>query len=152
MEKSSVPLLTNPQPVMSRLLRWSSKSQTVWSSINEMSSSCWTRSLAWPGLTTLSFPLREGALGRRRFQCLQRPKRFFGAARNIEEGGSLTIIATALIDTGSRMDDVIFEEFKGTGNMEVLLERKLWRKESSRRLISTGLEPEKKSCCCQRTN
>jgi transcription termination factor Rho len=57
--------------------------------------------------------------------ALQRPKRFFGAARNIEEGGSLTIIATALIDTGSRMDDVIFEEFKGTGNMEIHLERKL---------------------------
>ena len=60
--------------------------------------------------------------------ALQRPKRFFGAARNIEEGGSLTIIATALIDTGSRMDDVIFEEFKGTGNMEVHLERKLVEK------------------------
>ena len=57
--------------------------------------------------------------------ALQRPKRFFGAARNIEEGGSLTIIATALIDTGSRMDDVIFEEFKGTGNMEIHLDRKL---------------------------
>ena len=57
--------------------------------------------------------------------ALQRPKRFFGAARNIEEGGSLTIIATALIDTGSRMDDVIYEEFKGTGNMELQLERKL---------------------------
>ncbi len=57
--------------------------------------------------------------------ALQRPKRFFGSARNIENGGSLTIIATALIDTGSRMDDVIFEEFKGTGNMEVHLERKL---------------------------
>lgn len=57
--------------------------------------------------------------------ALQRPKRFFGAARNIEEGGSLTIIATALIDTGSRMDDVIFEEFKGTGNMEINLDRKL---------------------------
>ena len=57
--------------------------------------------------------------------ALQRPKRFFGAARNVEEGGSLTIIATALIDTGSRMDEVIFEEFKGTGNMEVLLERKM---------------------------
>jgi len=57
--------------------------------------------------------------------ALQRPKRFFGAARNIEEGGSLTIIATALIETGSRMDDVIFEEFKGTGNMEVILDRKL---------------------------
>jgi transcription termination factor Rho len=57
--------------------------------------------------------------------ALQRPKRFFGSARNIEEGGSLTIIATALIDTGSRMDDVIFEEFKGTGNCEIILDRKL---------------------------
>ena len=57
--------------------------------------------------------------------ALQRPKRFFGAARNIEEGGSLTIVATALIDTGSRMDDVIFEEFKGTGNQEIHLDRKL---------------------------
>jgi transcription termination factor Rho len=57
--------------------------------------------------------------------ALQRPKRFFGAARNIEEGGSLTIIATALIDTGSRMDEVIFEEFKGTGNAEVVLDRKI---------------------------
>ncbi len=57
--------------------------------------------------------------------ALQRPKRFFGAARNIEEGGSLTIIATALIDTGSRMDEVIFEEFKGTGNSELILDRKL---------------------------
>ncbi len=57
--------------------------------------------------------------------ALQRPKRFFGAARNIEEGGSLTIIATALIETGSRMDDVIFEEFKGTGNSEIVLDRKL---------------------------
>jgi len=60
--------------------------------------------------------------------ALQKPKRFFGAARNIEEGGSLTIIGTALIDTGSRMDDVIFEEFKGTGNMEVHLDRKLVEK------------------------
>jgi transcription termination factor Rho len=60
--------------------------------------------------------------------ALQRPKRFFGSARNVEEGGSLTIIATALIDTGSRMDDVIFEEFKGTGNMEVHLDRKLMEK------------------------
>ncbi len=60
--------------------------------------------------------------------ALQRPKRFFGAARNIEEGGSLTIIATALIDTGSRMDEVIFEEFKGTGNMEIYLDRHLAEK------------------------
>ncbi|HEY4643132.1 MAG TPA: transcription termination factor Rho, partial [Bacteroidota bacterium] len=57
--------------------------------------------------------------------ALHKPKRFFGAARNIEEGGSLTIIATALVETGSRMDEVIFEEFKGTGNMEVVLDRKL---------------------------
>jgi transcription termination factor Rho len=57
--------------------------------------------------------------------ALQKPKRFFGAARNVEEGGSLTIISTALVDTGSRMDEVIFEEFKGTGNSEILLDRKL---------------------------
>jgi transcription termination factor Rho len=57
--------------------------------------------------------------------ALHKPKRFFGSARNIENGGSLTIIATALIDTGSRMDDVIFEEFKGTGNMELVLDRRL---------------------------
>src|SRR5574343_2107191 len=60
--------------------------------------------------------------------ALQKPKRFFGAARNIEEGGSLTIIATALIDTGSRMDEVIFEEFKGTGNTELQLDRTLSNK------------------------
>jgi len=60
--------------------------------------------------------------------ALQRPKRFFGAARNIEEGGSLTILATALIDTGSRMDDVIYEEFKGTGNMEIHLDRRMAEK------------------------
>ena len=59
---------------------------------------------------------------------LHKPKKFFGAARNIENGGSLTILATALIETGSRMDDVIFEEFKGTGNMEVHLDRKLSEK------------------------
>jgi transcription termination factor Rho len=60
--------------------------------------------------------------------ALQKPKRFFGAARNVENGGSLTIISTALIDTGSRMDEVIFEEFKGTGNMELQLDRKLANK------------------------
>jgi transcription termination factor Rho len=60
--------------------------------------------------------------------ALHKPKRFFGAARNIEEGGSLTIIATALVDTGSRMDEVIFEEFKGTGNCEIILDRKLMEK------------------------
>jgi transcription termination factor Rho len=60
--------------------------------------------------------------------ALHKPKRFFGAARNIEEGGSLTILATALTETGSKMDDVIFEEFKGTGNMELQLDRKLSNK------------------------
>jgi transcription termination factor Rho len=60
--------------------------------------------------------------------ALQKPKRFFGAARNVEEGGSLTIIATALIDTGSRMDDVIYEEFKGTGNLEIHLDRRMHEK------------------------
>ena len=59
---------------------------------------------------------------------VERPKRFFGAARNIEEGGSLTILATALVDTGSKMDDVIFEEFKGTGNMELHLDRRIAEK------------------------
>jgi transcription termination factor Rho len=60
--------------------------------------------------------------------ALERPKRFFGAARNLEEGGSLTIIATALVDTGSKMDEVIYEEFKGTGNMELHLDRKIAEK------------------------
>ena len=60
--------------------------------------------------------------------ALQKPKRFFGAARNVEEGGSLTIIGTALVDTGSKMDDVIYEEFKGTGNLEIILERSLSQK------------------------
>ncbi|GAG08612.1 unnamed protein product, partial [marine sediment metagenome] len=60
--------------------------------------------------------------------ALQKPKRFFGAARNIEEGGSLTIIATAMVDTGSRMDEVIFEEFKGTGNMELQLDRNIFQR------------------------
>ena len=58
-------------------------------------------------------------------KALQKPKRFFGAARNIDQGGSLSIIATALVDTGSRMDEVIFEEFKGTGNMELILDRNI---------------------------
>ncbi len=60
--------------------------------------------------------------------ALHMPKKFFGAARNIEEGGSLTILATALVETGSKMDDVVFEEFKGTGNMELVLDRKLQEK------------------------
>ena len=76
---------------------------------------------------TLSGGLDPGAL--------HSPKRFFGSARNIEFGGSLTIIATALVDTGSRMDDVIFEEFKGTGNMEIHLDRKLSEREFSLQLM-----------------
>ena len=76
--------------------------------------------------------------------ALQRPKRFFGAARNIEEGGSLTIIATALIDTGSRMDEVIFEEFKGTGNSEIVLDRKVADKRTypSMDILKSGTRKE----------
>ena len=89
-------------------------------------SSCSTRSPAWPGPTTPRSRTRGKILsGGLDANALQKPKRFFGAARNIEEGGSLTILATALIDTGSRMDEVIFEEFKGTGNMELHLDRRL---------------------------
>ena len=79
--------------------------------------------------------------------ALHKPKRFFGAARNVEEGGSLTIVATALVDTGSRMDEVIFEEFKGTGNSEIHLDRKLMEKREFFHvwiLINQGLE--KKTC------
>ncbi len=78
--------------------------------------------------------------------ALTKPKRFFGAARNIEEGGSLTIIATALVDTGSRMDDVIFEEFKGTGNMELVLDRRLSERRIFRPSISSVPEPARRSC------
>ena len=78
--------------------------------------------------------------------ALQRPKRFFGAARNIEEGGSLTIIATALIDTGSRMDEVIFEEFKGTGNSEIILDRKVADKRIFPAIDICAPAPARKSC------
>ena len=79
--------------------------------------------------------------------ALQRPKRFFGAARNIEEGGSLTIISTALIDTGSRMDEVIFEEFKGTGNSETVLDRKIADKRIYPAIDITNQELEEKNYC-----
>jgi transcription termination factor Rho len=78
--------------------------------------------------------------------ALQRPKRFFGAARNIEEGGSLTIIATALIDTGSRMDEVIFEEFKGTGNSEIILDRKVADKRVFPAIDILAPAPARTSC------
>ena len=84
--------------------------------------------------------------------ALQKPKRFFGAARKIEEAGSLTILATALVDTGSRMDDVIFEEFKGTGNMELHLDRRLVESGSGRPSTSTGPAPAAKSCSWTPTN
>ncbi len=83
--------------------------------------------------------------------ALQKPKRFFGAARNIEGGGSLTIIATALIDTGSRMDEVIFEEFKGTGNMAAILRIAGSRiGESTRRSTSSARLPVRRSCSSRR--
>ena len=77
---------------------------------------------AWNSECPQSGKLLTGGLDA---NALQQPKRFFGSARKVEEGGSLTILATALVDTGSKMDDVIFEEFKGTGNLEILLDRKL---------------------------
>jgi flagellar biosynthesis/type III secretory pathway ATPase len=78
--------------------------------------------------------------------ALYPPKKFFGAARNVEEGGSLTILATALIETNSRMDDAIFEEFKGTGNMELRLDRKLAERRCTRRSTSTPRAPVTRSC------
>ena len=91
-----------------------------------MSSSCSIRSPALPRAYNTVVPSSGKVLtGGVDANALQRPKRFFGAARNIEEGGSLTIVATALVDTGSRMDDVIYEEFKGTGNSEIHMERKI---------------------------
>ena len=77
---------------------------------------------AWNSECTQSGKILSGGLDA---NALQRPKRFFGSARKVEEGGSLSIIATALVETGSKMDDVIFEEFKGTGNLEIVLDRKL---------------------------
>ena len=80
------------------------------------------------GLSTKAGPVRSPLSGGLDPAALHMPKRFFGAARNMREGGSLTILATALVETGSKMDDVIFEEFKGTGNMELVLNRKLAEK------------------------
>ncbi len=82
--------------------------------------------------------------------ALQRPKRFFGAARNIEEGGSLTVISTALIDTGSRMDEVIFEEFKGTGNSEIILDRKLTDKRTFPTMDITRSGTRKEELLCDK--
>ncbi|UMX57891.1 transcription termination factor Rho [Escherichia coli] len=106
------------------------KRRNAWLSTRKTLSSCSTPSLVWRALTTPLFR-RPGKVltgGVVDANALHRPKRFFGAARNVEEGGSLTIIATALIDTGSKMDEVIYEEFKGTGNMELHLSRKIAEK------------------------
>ena len=78
------------------------------------------------------------------------PKRFFGAARNMREKGSLTILATALVDTGSRMDDVVYEEFKGTGNMELVLDRKLSEKRIFPAIDILNPEPEEMICSLQK--
>ena len=82
--------------------------------------------------------------------ALYPPKRFFGAARNIEEGGSLTILATCLVDTGSRMDDLIYEEFKGTGNMELHLDRRMAENASSPPSTFYAAGPAARSCCWAR--
>ena len=79
--------------------------------------------------------------------ALQRPKRFFGAARNVEEGGSLTIIGTALIDTGSRMDEVIYEEFKGTGNCEIHLDRRMAEKRVYPSILINKSARAARNCC-----
>src|SRR3712207_6898487 len=86
------------------------------------------------GVQACALPIFSGGVDS---AALYPPKKFFGAARNIENGGSLTILATALVETGSRMDEVIFEEFKGTGNMELRLDRKLAKDRKSTRLNSS---------------
>jgi len=96
---------------------------------------------AWRALTTPSSRIRKNPIGGVDANALHKPKRFFGAARNWRKGGSLTIIATALVDTGSRMDEVIFEEFKGTGNMEVHLDRHLVDRRISRPSTSNSPAP-----------
>lgn len=97
-----------------------------------------------PGGRAMSGGLAPGAL--------DRPKRFFGAARNIEEGGSLTMIATVLVETGSRMDDIIFEEFKGTGNAEIKLDRRFPKRAFSRPSIWPNPARGTKSCCFRLRN
>ena len=103
-----------------------SSGPSAWSSWAGTSSSSSTASPGWPGPTTWPQPATGRIMsGGVDSGALYPPKKFFGAARNIEEGGSLTILATALVETGSKMDEVIFEEFKGTGNMELRLDRRL---------------------------
>ena len=126
MEKSSVQPSTSPRPGTSRWLKWSSrKAKRLVEHKRDVVILLDSITRLARAYNTIVPPSGKVLSGGVDSNALQRPKRFFGAARNIEEGGSLTIMATALIDTGSRMDDVIFEEFKGTGNMEIGLDRKL---------------------------
>ncbi|VEB03126.1 transcription termination factor Rho [Klebsiella pneumoniae] len=121
--------------------------RNVWLNTRKTLSSCSTLLPVWRVPTTPWFRLPGKVLtGGVDANALHRPKRFFGAARNVEEGGSLTIIATALIDTGSKMDEVIYEEFKGTGNMELHLSRKIAEKRVFRLSTTTVPVPVKKSC------
>ena len=120
---------TSPPPATCRWRRWSSTRPSAWSSRSTTScillDSITRLARAYNTVVPPSGKILSGGVDS---NALHKPKRFFGAARNIEEGGSLTIIGTALIDTGSRMDEVIFEEFKGTGNSEIVLDRKLMEK------------------------
>jgi transcription termination factor Rho len=114
-----------PPPGTCRSPRWSSRRPSGWSSTARRGDLARLDHPPGPGLEHRVPALGQDPLRRPRRQRLQKPKRFFGSARKVEEGGSLTIIATALVDTGSKMDEVIFEEFKGTGNMEIVLDRRL---------------------------
>ena len=129
---------------------WCWSGPSAWWSTAGMWSFCWTASPAWPARTTWWCRQRAHAVRRRGPASLHRPKRFFGAARNIEEGGSLTIIATALVETGSRMDDVIYEEFKGTGNWSCIWTAGWPSGASSRPSTFTSRAPARKSCCSPR--
>ena len=117
---------TKPRPATCRSPRWSSKRPSGWSSTAATCviflDSITRLARAWNAECPHSGKILSGGIDA---NAMQRPKRFFGSARKVEEGGSLTIIATALVDTGSKMDEVIFEEFKGTGNQEIVLDRRL---------------------------
>ena len=126
--RSSAPPSTSRPRTTPTSPRWPSRSPSARSRPGATSSSCSTRSPASPAPTTSHLAVGPDAVGRHRPDRALPAKRFFGAARKIEEGGSLTIIGTCLVDTGSRMDDVIYEEFKGTGNSELILDRKLAEK------------------------
>ena len=124
--RSSPPPSTSRRPATSRWPRWSSRRPSAsWSTGKDvviLLDSITRLARAYNTVVPPSGKILSGGVDS---NALHKPKRFFGAARNIEDGGSLTIIATALIDTGSRMDEVIFEEFKGTGNMEIILDRRI---------------------------